>query len=289
MTLLTGLYGTAALVLLCSLIFVEEAGVPLPVLPGDGILMVGGLFIARGSLSPWIFIPMACLAALGGALTARAWAKAVGSRGLTAMARRLHAERALERATTRVHTAGPTGVAVCRLLPGLRVYTSMVAGATELDLRTFLLGAVPAILLWVGVFTALGILVGAPAMQALGRAQRLAAEGFVLTAVGVVAYLGIRHIPATQRENDALCGVVPPLRVFLAICLDVGIIATVVSGLTELSDLVVGFPDIDGVIDVSLVAAAILLTYVAAFRHRVGGTAGEALMAISYRPSAMQA
>jgi membrane-associated protein len=289
MTLLTGLHGTAALVLLCSLIFVEEAGVPLPVLPGDGILMVGGLFIARGSLSPWIFIPMACLAALGGALTARAWAKAVGSRGLTAMARRLHAERALERATTRVHTAGPTGVAVCRLLPGLRVYSSMVAGATELDLRTFLLGAVPAILLWVGVFTALGILVGAPAMQALGRAQRLAAEGFVLTAVGVVAYLGIRHIPATQQENDALCGVVPPLRVFLAICLDVGIIATVVSGLTELSDLVVGFPDIDGVIDVSLVAAAILLTYVAAFRHRVGGTAGETLMAISYPPSAMQA
>jgi membrane-associated protein len=289
MTLLTGLHGTAALVLLCSLIFVEEAGVPLPVLPGDGILMVGGLFIARGSLSPWIFIPMACFAALGGALTARAWAKAVGSRGLTAMARRLHAERALERATTRVHTAGPTGVAVCRLLPGLRVYTSMVAGATELDLRTFLLGAVPAIILWVGVFTALGILVGAPAMQALGRVQRLAAEGFVLTAVGVAAYLGIRHIPATQQENDALCGVVPPLRVFLAICLDVGIIATVVSGLTEVSDLVVGFPDIDGVVDVSLVAAAILLTYVAAFRHRVGGTAGETLMAISYRPSAMQA
>jgi hypothetical protein len=42
MSFLTGLYGTAALVLLCSLLFVNEAGIPLPILPGDAILLIDG-------------------------------------------------------------------------------------------------------------------------------------------------------------------------------------------------------------------------------------------------------
>jgi membrane-associated protein len=271
--------------LLCTLLVIEEAGVPLPILPGDAILLIGGLFIARGTLSPWAFIPAACLSALVGALTARAWAKAVGLHGLSAMARRLHASAALERATARVQSAGPIRVALCRLFPGLRVYTSMVAGAANLDLRTFLLGAVPAILVWVAVFTTLGIVVGVPAEHVLTRVQGITAEGAVLAAVGAATFLGIRHIPAGERGNEALHAAGDPLRLSLAACLDAGIVATVVSGVTELSDVIVGFPDIDGLVDITLVIAAILLLYIVASRRGAGGTAGETLMEISYRSS----
>lgn len=289
MSFLTGLHGTAALVLLCSLLFLEEAGVPLPILPGDAILIVGGLFIARGAMSPWLFLPTACLATIAGSLVARGWARAVGSRGLTAMARRLGAEKVLERATERVQAAGPVGIAVSRLLPGLRVYTSMVAGAADVSLRDFLLGVVPAVVIWVAIFTILGIAVGAPAMALLSRAQRLAAEGAVLLAVGAAAYLGVRHIPVSEREAGPVHQAPRPYRVALALCLDAGIVATVVSGITQLSDVVIGFPDLDGLVDVALVAIAFLLFYIAAARRGAGGTLGEALLAVSYRRQAPHA
>lgn len=134
MTALASLHGPVALVLLCSLLFVEEAGVPLPFFPGDAILIVGGFLIGHGSLSPWIFIPLACLATFGGAMTAYLWARALGQRALEAVADRLYAGRALSRATARVQEDGPAGIAVCRLLPGLRVYTTMVAsGLAEIS------------------------------------------------------------------------------------------------------------------------------------------------------------
>jgi membrane protein DedA with SNARE-associated domain len=59
-TALTGLHGTAALVLICVLLFAEEAGIPLPLVPGDALLITAGLLIVNGSLSPWVFLPAAC-------------------------------------------------------------------------------------------------------------------------------------------------------------------------------------------------------------------------------------
>ena len=59
---LTGLHGTVALILVSALLFAEESGVPLPLVPGDVLLIVAGLFIANGAISPWAFFPIAFLA-----------------------------------------------------------------------------------------------------------------------------------------------------------------------------------------------------------------------------------
>jgi membrane protein DedA with SNARE-associated domain len=56
MGFIQGLHGTVALVLLCSLLFAEEAGVPLPT-PGELTLIAAGLLIATGGLDPWLFLP----------------------------------------------------------------------------------------------------------------------------------------------------------------------------------------------------------------------------------------
>ncbi len=281
MSVLAGLHGTIALVLLCSLLFAEEAGVPLP-LPGDSILIVAGLLISNGSLSPWVFLPLAFLTILGGALTAYTWARLVGAPTLWTVAGRLRATRALERAALRVRSSGPAGIAVCRLLPGVRVYSTMVAGALGVKLPVFLLGLIPSVVLWVTGFTLLGVLVGVPAMRFLNQVQRLALDGVVLILIGVAAYLGLRHIPAAGRSNNALLTAPQPWRLALSLAIDAGIVASVVSGITELARDVLGLGDPDGLIDLALVFAAICLSYIAIARRAVGATAGESLLKVSY-------
>lgn len=285
MTALASLHGPVALVLLCSLLFVEEAGVPLPFFPGDAILIVGGFLIGHGSLSPWIFIPLACLATFGGAMTAYLWARALGQRALEAVADRLHAGKALSRATARVQEDGPAGIAVCRLLPGLRVYTTMVARAVRVNRRDFVLGAVPAIVVWVVVFTLLGVLLGIPAEHLLTRVQHVAPDGFVLAALGAVAYLGIRLIPESERKLNPLRQTRRPFRIALGLVIDAALIATVASGLAEISENFPQVVDPDGLVAGSVMTAILVLGYIAATRLGAGGTAGEALLNVTYHPS----
>lgn len=121
-TALTGLHGTAALVLICVLLFAEEAGIPLPFVPGDALLIAAGLLIANGSLSPWVFLPAACITVLGGALTAYTWARALGSRPLETLATRLGAARSASRSpcavSPHIQVAGDVPISQDDLLIG---------------------------------------------------------------------------------------------------------------------------------------------------------------------------
>jgi membrane-associated protein len=283
MTLLTGLHGTIAVVLFCALLFAEESGVPMPFAPGDGILIAAGILIANGALVPWIFIPVACVAVFGGALTGYAWTRAIGSKGLHALAAQLRATKALNRVTDRLRSAGPVGIAVCRLLPGLRVYTSLVAGAAGVELRTFLLGTIPSIIIWVCGFTLLGALVGIPAEHLLGQAGKVALNAAMLAAVGLAGYFALRHIPAAERRNNALLRAPRLWRLALALAMDIGIVASVVSGITELVRDGGGPADPDGFTDVILIVIVVALSYILVSRRGAGGTGGEALLNVSYR------
>lgn len=282
MTLLEGLHGTIAILLICSVLFVEEAGVPLPLVPGDALLIAAGVLIANGSISAWVFFPAAFIAVLAGALTAYTWSRTIGAAAVGAMAERLHAEKAFARASTQLRTFGPFRIAVVRLVPGMRVYTAIVSGAAGVELRVFLLGAVPAIVLWLVVLTLIGILVGVPALASLSHVQHLAVTGAGLVAIGAVTFVGIRHMP--QGDAGAPAILRAPLRwlVVLSIVIDLTIASSVVSGVTQLLREGLGLDDPDGIIDLALITAAIVLLYVGVARRIVGSTAGERLLGIRY-------
>jgi hypothetical protein len=57
MSFLGTFHGTLATVVLCVLLFAEESGVPLPLVPGDVLLVYAGILIASGGLSPWLLSP----------------------------------------------------------------------------------------------------------------------------------------------------------------------------------------------------------------------------------------
>ena len=131
MSYLQGLHGVVAIVLLCSLLFAEEAGIPIPFAPGEVVLMAGGLLIAAGGLDPLVFVPLAIAASLAGAMGGYSWARLVGEQGLTTLARRLRQAENLARVSGRIRSAGPWAIAVSRLIPGLRIYTPAAPATRE--------------------------------------------------------------------------------------------------------------------------------------------------------------
>jgi membrane protein DedA with SNARE-associated domain/DNA-binding transcriptional ArsR family regulator len=278
MNFLEGLHGAVAIALLCSLLFAEEAGVPLPT-PGELVLLAAGLLIAAGGLDPYVFGPMAIFACVLGALVGYTWAAAVGDRGLHSLARRLHREETLTKVTTRVRTAGWRGVAISRLIPGLRIYTTLVAGASRLPLSTFLEGMLPATALWVAVFMALGALVGVPVERFLTNVERLAVQGGLLVLVGVGVYLAARKTPA--GHGAGLVRLPRWARIVIAAAIDMGVVGSIITGLLALGRLAgIGFKAswVDAVVAALVVAAF----YVVVARRSGGATVGEALVRTSY-------
>jgi membrane protein DedA with SNARE-associated domain len=276
---LQGLHGAVAIALLGGLLFTEEAGVPLPFAPGELTLLAAGLLIASGGLDPYVFIPVALVACIAGSVVGYTWARAVGDRGLQALARRIHQQHALERVSGRVRSAGWAGVAVSRLIPGLRIYTTLVAGALRVRRTTFLLGMVPATVIWMVVCVALGVLVGVPIEHFFNDVQKLAIQGAILVVMGVGCYFVIRKTPASSGAG--LVRLPRPVRVVIAAALDIGVVASISTGLLALGRLL-GFGLRAGWVDPVVALLVVAGFYVVIARRSGGATVGEALLQTSY-------
>ncbi len=282
MGLITGLHGAVAIILLCSLLLVEEAGVPLPFAPGELTLLAAGLLIATGGLQPYLFVPLAIVACSAGAFLGFSWAQVVGERGLAALAARLHRQKALDKVEKRIRAAGPLDIAVSRLIPGLRIYTTLVAGALGVRRRDFLIGMLPSTALWVVVWVALGTVVGIPLEHLFTKVSSLAVQGVILVVIGVGGYLAIRRAPAGHRES--LVRLPVGLRTGLAVAVDVTVVASILTGLAAIARRVSGVGPSASWADLAVVVAAIAALYLFLTRQGAGATVGEALMRTQYLP-----
>lgn len=273
-----GLFGPLAIAVICFLLFVEETGVPLPMFPASGLLLVAGVMIAAGDISPWFFIPIAYVANVGGALLGYTWSRRLGQDRLERLADRLRVRRHLDSVSNRLHRAGWLGVAVGRVLPGSRVYTSLIAGVTGMPLTTFLRGLAGSDVVWLGVLVGLGIAVGIPAADYLHLAVGAFMRGVVIV-ISVLAALAVlrlvRPAAVTAGEDPAARA----LRLATAIGPDLAIVA-VVALLTTLALIYRGI--LTDVAGVAIVASVTLLVYVGVARIAFGSTVGERVARFNY-------
>jgi membrane-associated protein len=265
--------------LVCALLFLEEAGLPLPVAPGEAVLIGAGILIASGAVPVWLMVPLAYLAVVGGSLTGYAWARRIGPRRVHALAVRLHAGGPYERAAARLRAATPLQIGVSRLLPGLRVYTSLVAGAVGLKLGRFMIGLLPASALWIVAFVVLGFFVGAPVQRLLNPFEAYALRAVVVALVVAVWMVAARRMPAADP---------PAATVFrhgrwrlpLAFGLDLSAVGCVAGVLSLLTGLLTG--DSGQLIFSAAVFAILGVLYLVVARQTVGYTLGEAVLGIRY-------
>jgi membrane-associated protein len=280
MAILTGLHGVIAIVLLCGLLFAEEAGIPLPFAPGELTLLAGGLLIASGGLNPFVFVPCAFAACVSGSLVGYSWSRLVGEHALASIAARLHQQQRLERVSARVRAGGARSIALSRSILGLRIYTTLVAGAAGVPVRTFLLGAVPATAVWVVLFVVLGAVVGIPVEHFFTSVEKLAAQGLILVAIGVGGYVAVRKRP--PETQGALMRVPYALRIALAVLLDMGIVASIVAGVLSVARIVASVNLTANWADIVVVVGVIIVFYLVITRRGSGATVGETLFDAEY-------
>lgn len=284
MTFLPAFHGVLAILVLTALIFVEETGVPLPLAPGDLILISAGVLIASGAISPWAFVPAAIAAAIAGGLVGYSWTRAVGARGLRSLATRLRIDSRLDRLERRIQRAGVAGIVVGRvLIPGMRVNTTLLAGALGVPRRTFLIALVPSVVVWVAVFTGLGVVVGVPLEHLLARVDRTLVQGAELIAVGAAGYLAARYAPSRRAREEPIRLAPARERLVLALLIDVAAIATIVGGIDLVARVVLHVGRLADVLDASVTSAITVAAYFLASRGGFGLTAGEGLFRVSYQ------
>lgn len=292
MDFLTGLHGSIATILICVMLFVDEAGVPLPFMPNEALLIVAGLLIASGAVNPLIFFPLALVALLGGSFTGYSWARRVGPRRLRRLAEVLRAAKAFDRAEARLVNADVRSLAVARCIPGVRAYATLCSGAFDVPVSTFWRANLPAILVWTALLSAVGFTVGVPAEHVLSAVEttvfNLALSGGLLVLLGVVAWRSARRAPDPRREPELgpFQGLDRRHRFVLAVFCDAGIVAVVLAGLDRITRgiLDVRLPLLpQGRYDVGVIVLGILITYIVVSRRSATGeTAGERLFDVTY-------
>lgn len=183
MEYLHALNGPLAYLLICLLLMVEEAGIPLPMLPGDVILLAGGYLAAIGVVHLSLLLLGGYAACVAGALLCHRFSRSVG-RGVVLRYGRfvgLGPSR-LGRAERWLRRNGVAAVAVARVLPGTRINMSFAAGCLRLPVRDFLLGVLPSTAVWLGGFTLLGFVLGDRVTPLLPWYDRIAV-GLIAVAV----------------------------------------------------------------------------------------------------------
>ncbi len=181
-----GLDGTTLVVAISVLMFIEETGVPLPFAPGDLVLAIAGIAVAGGRVNPVLLVVAVSISITVGAIIGRAAAELLGWDRLMRIAQPLHARGALERAAGLLQRGGWRTVFTARLIPGLRVYTTQVAGVSRVPFRTFVAGLLPANAVYIAAFVGLGAAFGRPILAFI----QLAEHQFLLALLILIPVVG---------------------------------------------------------------------------------------------------
>lgn len=175
-----------------ALLTLEEAGVFF--LPGDISLVAAGLHGAQGGSVVLISWLVASLGMVVGSsvLFHGVWQSRSVGRVVPV------------RVVALIHRHQVKGVALARLVPGLRNATVFAAAGARLPYRTFLLGLVPAALVWSGLLLALGWFGGAAMVATFGQLHhspflKLLSFGLLLAAA---VYLWVRLRSSDEDERE---------------------------------------------------------------------------------------
>jgi membrane protein DedA with SNARE-associated domain len=305
-TSIGSLSGDLLMVVIAGLVFVEETGIPIPFAPGDLLLIIAGIAIASDTVDPIPMVSALLLATILGAMVGREVFAAVGRPALLKAADALGFRSALDRTTELLRRRGAPAVFIGRLIPGLRITTTQVAGVSKMSRLTFAAGLTPSVVVYIAIFVGLGALVGQPAVRMFHRAEHrffviavtlLAALAVILSVRWLARrgalsaldpiVLGVRRQMADtidaaifRRSDDARWREFPLVRRLWAGLIDLAIAFT---GAVLILTAVSGLDTVEIVLDPEgiLLLAVIALAYRVPIEARTGQTIGKTLMGIS--------
>ena len=190
---------------LAALLFVKEAGVPIPI-PGDLLVIGAGVASAGNPVAALVTLAVILVAGYVGGSLQFVLARRALRKPLVALLTRVGVSRArIDALADRLQRGGARGVAIARATPGVRVPAIAASGIAALKMRDFEPGLVVGNTLFVGAHFALGYVVGVPAVSFIqGVGTPLAVGAFAMLAlVGALGWLVVRRRRGA-REDVAL-------------------------------------------------------------------------------------
>ena len=185
------------------LIFIEEAGLPFP-MPGDLIKILAGYRVAQGYASLLWVATLLETATLAGA-SLLYWIGARGGRPLLYRCAPIFRcdPAKLDRAEAWINQHGAVAIVVCRVIPGPRIFSALVAGALGMPYRTFLPALALGSTMYVLFFVLLGMWGGPQVLAALGQLE-IAPPVIVTLAlfVGLTVILVALYLRAARRPAE---------------------------------------------------------------------------------------
>lgn len=151
-----------------SLLTVEEAGIPLPV-PGDTLLIVAGARHPHTIMYVISVLATSTLAVFCGSSILYWLMRRSGRDLLARFGRFMHLKPGrVERLDGWFHRHGPPAIILGRLIPGLRIPTTIMAGISGVPYRVFAPSALVAALLWSALYFWLGMFIARGTHWVLG-------------------------------------------------------------------------------------------------------------------------
>jgi len=197
-------------------LLLEESGIPLP-LPGDLVMMLAGVRVAQGRTNPILAIFLMESATLIGSSALYWLARRGGRPVLYRYGKFLHLELdKLERAEDFLRRHGRLAIIAGRIIPGLRIPTTLASGVFGVPFLTFLPSLALGASIYILFFFFLGLFAGPGVVRALEGPHFPLRTIADLAGVGlaVAAYIAIRRrahlleavheMPERKRVETAL-------------------------------------------------------------------------------------
>jgi membrane-associated protein len=118
-------------------------------LPGDSLLVTAGLFAASGDLSVWVLLPTLTVAAILGNSTGYLIGRKTGPLLFKREDSLLFKRKHLERAHEFYEKYGRKTIVIAQFVPIVRTFAPTVAGAANMEYRTFVTYNVLGAFLWI--------------------------------------------------------------------------------------------------------------------------------------------
>jgi membrane protein DedA with SNARE-associated domain len=174
----------------------------LPV-PSELVMPPAGYWIAKGEMNVWVVLACGVMGSIAGAL-ANYWVAHLLGRAFVRRFGRyvLLSERSLERSERYFAAHGPISTLVGRLLPVIRHLISIPAGIARMPLPQFVTFTGLGALIWCGVLTGIGYLLGRHEDVLRNEAVQRYVTRALLVVVPVVA-LGVTIYVIHHRRREA--------------------------------------------------------------------------------------
>jgi len=156
-----GLSGSLALAVIFLAAYLESALLLGMVVPGETMVMAGGVLALHDRVPLWSVMVVACLATILGDSTGYAVGRKFGEPLLKKLPDRLIKPKTIDRAKLLMEDAGGKAVMGGRFTPALNVVIPPLAGMSKMPYAKFLAWNIPSAIAWGVGYAALGYAAGA--------------------------------------------------------------------------------------------------------------------------------